>query len=49
MKLIVYLAGEIHSKWREEIKEKQNHFNYPLILSAQWKIMIAPMELAKKF
>lgn len=30
MKLVVYLAGEIHSSWREEIKEKVNARNLPI-------------------
>lgn len=30
MKLTVYLAGEIHSDWREELKEKAKEKNLPL-------------------
>lgn len=30
MKLTVYLAGEIHSNWREELKEKANKANLDL-------------------
>lgn len=30
MNLIVYLAGEIHSNWREEIKEEAKSLNLPL-------------------
>ncbi len=30
MNLIVYLAGEIHSSWRDEIKEKAKALNLPL-------------------
>lgn len=37
MKLVIYLAGEIHSKWRKEIKEKAQALNLPLEF-------VAPME-----
>lgn len=30
MNLIVYLAGEIHTPWREEIKEKVSSLNLPI-------------------
>ena len=30
MKLIVYLAGEIHSTWRDEIKQKVAALNLPI-------------------
>ena len=30
MKLIVYLAGEIHTEWRKEIKEKVQNLQLPL-------------------
>lgn len=29
MEFIVYLAGEIHSNWREEIKEKTKSLKAP--------------------
>ena len=30
MELTVYLSGEIHTNWREEIIEKCNHLNLPI-------------------
>lgn len=30
MKLIVYLAGQIHDDWREEVAQKANAKNLPL-------------------
>jgi YtoQ family protein len=30
MNLTVYLAGEIHTSWREEIKEKVSNLNLPI-------------------
>ena len=30
MKLVVYLAGEIHTEWRREIKEKAQELQLPL-------------------
>lgn len=30
MNLVVYLAGEIHTQWREELKEKAATLNLPL-------------------
>ena len=30
MELCVYLSGEIHTNWREEIIEKCNHLNLPI-------------------
>ena len=30
MNLVVYLAGEIHTSWREEIKEKASDLNLPI-------------------
>lgn len=34
MELVVYLAGEIHSNWREEIKQKAKEKNLPLTFVA---------------
>lgn len=38
MNLVVYLAGEIHTPWREEIKEKASSLNLPLEF-------VAPMQV----
>lgn len=38
MRLTVYLAGEIHSSWREEIKKKTNALNLPIDF-------VGPMEI----
>ncbi|MGG5833003.1 YtoQ family protein, partial [Bacillus pumilus] len=32
MQLTVYLAGEIHSQWRDEIKEKSQSLKLPCLL-----------------
>ncbi|KEP26006.1 MULTISPECIES: YtoQ family protein [Bacillus] len=37
MQLIVYLAGEIHSQWRDEIKEKSQSLKLPVTF-------VGPME-----
>lgn len=37
MQLTVYLAGEIHSQWREEIKEKSQSLKAPVTF-------VGPME-----
>src|SRR5690625_3060035 len=34
MKLTVYLAGEIHTNWREELKQKADEQNLPLTFVA---------------
>jgi YtoQ family protein len=31
MELVVYLAGEIHSNWRDEIKEKSKHLPLTIV------------------
>ncbi len=42
MQFVVYLAGEIHSDWRDEIKQKATALEHcRLRLSARWKTMNA--------
>lgn len=41
MKLTVYLAGEIHSSWREEIKKKSLALNLPIDF-------VGPMEVHER-
>lgn len=37
MKLTVYLAGEIHSDWRNEIKQRAEELNLPLYFNGPIK------------
>lgn len=49
MEFIVYLAGEIHSNWREEIKEKTKSLKLPItFVGHEWRIMTAQTILVKK-
>lgn len=47
MELTVYLAGEIHTNWRKEIKELANKQNLPLQFKGPMETMTKVIRSAK--